>query len=107
MELAPKRGIDILFQRHIALRSLLRTKCTKVGVSGFYKKIKVLSDKWIIIPMLFPVGIVSVSVCPKMLIEIEIGPKLKFYLFPLTRPTLKKSPTQKKLFQFSVKNIFF
>ena len=39
-------------------------------------------------------------------------PKLKFYLFPLTlfpltRPTLKKGPTQKKLFQFSVKNYIF
>ena len=25
----------------------------------------------------------------------ELRPKLKFYLFPLTRPTLKKGPTQK------------
>ena len=32
-----------------------------------------------------------------------LGPKLKFYLFPLTRPTLKKGPTRKILFQFSVK----
>ena len=30
-------------------------------------------------------------------------PKLKFHLFPLTQPTLKKGPTQTKLFQFSVK----
>ena len=37
----------------------------------------------------------------------QIKPKLKFNFFPLTRPTLKKGPTQKKLFQFSVKNIFF
>ena len=36
-----------------------------------------------------------------------LGPKLKFYLFPLPRPTLKKGPTQKISFQFSVKNIFF
>ena len=28
------------------------------------------------------------------------SPKLKFYLFPLTRPTLKKGPTQKKYFNF-------
>ena len=56
---------------------------TKVGVSGFYKKIKVLSDRWIIIPMLFRVGIVSLCVCPKMLIEIEIGPKLNFICFHL------------------------
>ena len=36
-----------------------------------------------------------------------LRPKLKFYLFPLTQPTLKKGPTQKFLIQFSVKNIFF
>ena len=36
----------------------------------------------------------------------QLRPKLKFYLFPLTRLTLKKGPTQKKLFQFSVKNFF-
>ena len=36
------------------------------------------------------------------------GPKLKFYLFPLTRTTLKKKPLLKKiLFQFLVKNYFF
>ena len=32
---------------------------------------------------------------------------IKIYLFPLTRPTLKKGPTQNNLFQFSVKNFFF
>ena len=42
------------------------------GSVAFIKKIKVLSDRWIIIPMLFRVGIVSVCVCPKMLIEIKI-----------------------------------
>ena len=38
---------------------------------------------------------------------IEVRPKLKFYLFPLTGPTLKKRPYSKNLFQFSVKNFFF
>ena len=38
--------------------------------------------------------------------SINIGPNLKFYLFPLSRPTLIKGPTQKNVFQFSVKNIF-
>ena len=36
-----------------------------------------------------------------------LRPTLKFYLFPLTRLTLKKGPTQTILFQFSVKNYFF
>ena len=35
-----------------------------------------------------------------------IRPKLKFNLFPLTRLTLKKGPTQRIIFQFSVKNFF-
>ena len=34
-------------------------------------------------------------------LEDVVGPKLKFYLFPLTRSALKKGPTQKNLFQFS------
>ena len=33
-------------------------------------------------------------------------PKLKFYSFPFTRPTLKKDPTKKKLFQFQSR-VFF
>ena len=37
----------------------------------------------------------------------KFGPKLKFYLFPLTRPTLEKAPSQKILLQFSVKIFFF
>ena len=36
-----------------------------------------------------------------------LGPKLKFYLFPVTQQTLKKGPIQTILFQFSVKNIIF
>ena len=39
--------------------------------------------------------------------EISLRPKLKFYLFPLTSPTLKKRPYPKNLLQFSVKNFFF
>ena len=35
-----------------------------------------------------------------------LGPKLKFYSFPLTRPTLKKGPTQKFYFNFQSR-IFF
>ena len=36
------------------------------------------------------------------------GPRLKFYLFPLSRPTLKKGPTQKKIISiFSQEFIFF
>ena len=27
----------------------------------------------------------------------NVGPKIKFYLFPLTRPTLKKRPYSKKI----------
>ena len=38
---------------------------------------------------------------------IVMGPKLKFYLFPLTRPTLKKGPTQKNYSNFQSKNFFF
>ena len=34
------------------------------------------------------------------LIVQSLRPKLQFYLFPLTRPTLKKGHTQKSLFQF-------
>ena len=36
----------------------------------------------------------------------SLRPKLKFYLFPLTRTILKKGSTRKNLFQFSVKNFF-
>ena len=36
-----------------------------------------------------------------------VRPKLKFYLFPLTRPTLKKGPTQKFLFQFQSRIFLF
>ena len=38
--------------------------------------------------------------------SVILRPKLKFYLFPLTQQALKKGPTQKMLFKFSVKNIF-
>ena len=36
--------------------------------------------------------------CFDFFIDCWLRPKLKFYLFPLTRPTLKKGPTQKNLF---------
>ena len=40
-------------------------------------------------------------------VSFTLRPKLKFYLFPLTRATLKKkAPSQKNLFKFSV-NFFF
>ena len=44
----------------------------------------------------------SPELSPEYPEEVSFGPKLKFYLCPLTRLTLKKGPTQKNLFQFSV-----
>ena len=35
-----------------------------------------------------------------------LRPKLKFYLFPLTLPTLKKGPTQKNYSNFSQEYFF-
>ena len=37
----------------------------------------------------------------------RIGPKLKFYLFPLTRPTLKKRPYSKKIISIFSQEFFF
>ena len=37
----------------------------------------------------------------------RIGPKLKFYLFPLTRPTLKKRPYSKKIISIFSQELFF
>ena len=36
-----------------------------------------------------------------------VRPKLKFYLFPLTRQTLKKGPTQKKIISIFCQEYFF
>ena len=38
--------------------------------------------------------------------NIAVGPKLKFYLFPLTRPTLKKPYSKKIISIFSQEYIF-
>ena len=40
---------------------------------AFMKKIEVLSDKWLIVAMLFRVEIVSLCVWPKNLVKIEIA----------------------------------
>ena len=45
---------------------------TKVGLSVFMKKIEVLSDRWLMIEMLFVVEIVYLCVWPKNSTEIEI-----------------------------------
>ena len=39
--------------------------------------------------------------------EVCLGPKLKFYLFPLTRPTLKKSPYSKNFISIFSQEFFF
>ena len=51
-------------------------------------------------------GMANSDLLKGMVCRIYVGPKLKFYLFPLTRPTLKKGPTTNILLQFSGK-IFF
>ena len=57
---------------------------------------------WYLKPMHVPAHQFSVVIFTYLL-----GPISKFYLFPLTQPTLKEGPTQKILFQFSFKNYFF
>ena len=45
---------------------------TKVGLSCFYEKIEVLSDRWLIIAMLFRVEIVFACMWSKESVEIEL-----------------------------------
>ena len=55
----------------------------------------------------FPLKCYIISFWSSLFARVVLRPKLKFYLFSLTPPTLKKKPLLKKiLFQFSVK-IFF
>ena len=36
-----------------------------------------------------------------------LGPKLKLFLFPLSRPTVKKGPERKKFISIFIRNFFF
>ena len=38
---------------------------------------------------------------------LQVGPKIKFYLFPLTRPTLKKWPYPKDFISIFSQELFF
>ena len=64
---------------------------TKVGVVDFTKKIKVLSNRLLIIVMLFPVEIVSLCIQPKKLVEIEMSCGMRFPTLWYVRPA--KAPT--------------
>ena len=76
MEQAPKGGIGILHQRHIRelsrLLQRIETYKPRMVSMAFMKKIEVLSNRRLIIAVLFHVEIVSLCVLPKTSVEIEI-----------------------------------